>query len=208
MRKVELQQVLSRLADLDEPDPDLEQYPTPPDIAADVLHRIDLSDGLDGKQVVDLGCGNGILGLGAALCGASVTLVDVDSDAVATARANLSDLRTEYDLDVDIVEGDVRSTEVTADVAVMNPPFGMSREDANLDFLEAGFRAAPVVHALLHRSRSNRDYTRAFLGRFAERHGYTGAVVETYTFPLPRRFGFHTAEREDIGVDLYRFERG
>lgn len=208
MRKVELQQLLSGLEPIAAPDPALEQYATPPDIAADVLHRMDLAEGLAGKMVVDLGCGNGVLGLGAALCGASATLVDVDPDALEAARRNVAALGAEHDLDVAVVEEDVRSTDMDADVAVTNPPFGMRRPDANLDFLEAGFRTAPVVYALLHRSREKPERTHRFLGRFAREHGYAARVVETYRFPLPRRFAFHEKDRAETRVDLHRFARG
>ena len=41
---------------------DLEQYQTEGDLAALWLAQIDGLDGLEGKKVLDLGAGNGILG--------------------------------------------------------------------------------------------------------------------------------------------------
>lgn len=203
MRKTELQQRLSRLDPLDEPSPDLEQYATPPDIAADVLNRMQVAGDLG--RVADLGCGNGILAIGAALLGADAVGVDVDPDAVERARENARDAevadRTEFR------ETDVRTVELDADVAVMNPPFGLQRRDANLDFLDAAFGTAPVVYALLHASEDSRDRTRRFIKNYASNHGYAARVQATYRFPLPRRFGFHEQDRRDVDVDLYRFER-
>lgn len=203
MRKTELQQRLSRLDPLEEPSPDLEQYATPPDIAADVLNRMQVAGDLG--RVADLGCGNGVLAIGAALLGAEAVGVDVDPGAVERARANAeaADVadRTEF------VEADVRSVELEADAVVMNPPFGVQRRDANLDFLDAAFDTAPVVYALLHSSEEKRDRTRGFIKNYASKHGYAARVQATYAFPLPRRFGFHERDRKDVTVDLYRFER-
>lgn len=207
MKKTELQMVLSRLDDLPDPDPELEQYLTPPDIAADVLNRMQLDGACDGT-VLDLGTGNGVLAIGAALLGAEAVGVDRDADALETARANVDIAREEAgtELDATFIERDVRELEREADAVVMNPPFGIRRADANLDFLEAAFDAAPVIYALLHRAKEP-GRTRQYLKEFASEHGYETAVLATYRFTIPRRFAFHESERADIGVDLYRFER-
>lgn len=50
------------------------------------LEKLDMA----GKQVLDMGCGSGILGIAAAKCGASYTvLVDIDSVAATIAEENL-----------------------------------------------------------------------------------------------------------------------
>lgn len=199
--------VLSRLDPIPDPDPELEQYRTPADIAADVLNRMDLDGACDGT-VLDLGTGNGTFAIGAAILGADAVGVDRDPDALATARANADRAAdgSGRELDVAFVEADVRVVDRTADAVVTNPPFGMRRSDANLDFLEAGFAAAPVVYALLHRA-AEPDRTRQYLKEFASQHGYGSDVLATYRFPIPRRFAFHEADRDEIGVDLYRFAR-
>ncbi len=205
MDKTALQQVLSRLDPVDDPVPELEQYATPPDIAADVLHRMQLNDDLSGT-VLDLGCGNGIFTVGAAVMGADAIGVDVDDGAVATARENAETVG-EVDGSVEFETGDVRDLERAADVVVTNPPFGLQRENANLVFLEAAFETADVVYALLHQSREEPGKTRRFLDRFAADHGFSADVVTAYDFPLPRRFSHHGAEKKYIKVDLYRFEQ-
>ncbi len=44
----------------------------------------------DGDEVIDIGCGSGILSIGAILCGASSVLaLDIDAQAIASARHNL-----------------------------------------------------------------------------------------------------------------------
>ncbi|MEM0136107.1 MAG: hypothetical protein QXU18_12935, partial [Thermoplasmatales archaeon] len=60
MKQISLEMNLSRLKKAINMNARLEQYPTPPDIAARVLYRA-LADGcLKDKVVADLGCGNGI----------------------------------------------------------------------------------------------------------------------------------------------------
>ncbi len=201
MDKSGLQVRLSRLDNLEERSAELEQYPTPPDIAADVLNRMKLNDDLG--RVVDLGCGNGVLAIGAGLLDAEVTGFDVDSGAVEVARENARELG----VDAEFHEADVNEVDVESDVVVMNPPFGIQKRDANLDFLETAFRTAPVVYALLHSSEEKREETREFIDDFARDHEFQDRVLATYDFPLPRSFEFHGKRKKYIKVDLHRFEQ-
>ncbi|HEV8361491.1 MAG TPA: 50S ribosomal protein L11 methyltransferase, partial [Candidatus Thermoplasmatota archaeon] len=52
------------------PKAELEQYQTPAPIAADLVYRALAAGDVAGKRVLDLGCGTGILAIGAALVGA------------------------------------------------------------------------------------------------------------------------------------------
>jgi putative methylase len=65
--KAALETQLAVVAGFENPRIDLEQYPTPPGLAAHVVHVADLNGDIDGKTVVDLGTGTGMLALGAAL---------------------------------------------------------------------------------------------------------------------------------------------
>ena len=49
----------------------LEQYPTSPHLAARMVWTAHGYGDIEGRVVVDLGCGGGVLALGAVLCGAS-----------------------------------------------------------------------------------------------------------------------------------------
>ncbi|CAI5518212.1 unnamed protein product [Closterium sp. Naga37s-1] len=69
---------------------ELEQYPTGPHIASRMLYEIHTRfDDVEGRTVLDLGCGCGTLGIAAAMLGAEYVVgVDADDSAIATAQAN------------------------------------------------------------------------------------------------------------------------
>lgn len=206
MRQARLAIALSRLRSFTDPDPSLEQYTTPPEIAAAVANRVALSH--PPCTVIDLGCGTGMLSIAVAAHGFSVTGYDTDPDALETARENQEQAADDLgvDLDVTFQQADVADIEAGADLVVMNPPFGIQQEQANLPFLEAGFRMAPVVYALLHRSERSTSSTRQFIKDFASNHSFEAQVCESHEFAIPASMPFHTDERGTTDVDLYRFE--
>ena len=108
MRPRDLQRALSGLASFDAPDAALEQYATPPDLAADVALAMadEERDDVSGRLILDLGCGPGVLGLACALLGAAAVVgVDVDASALALAARNAAAL--ELDCPVDLVRADL-----------------------------------------------------------------------------------------------------
>jgi putative methylase len=89
--KSQLAVALSKLDVFPSPDPKLEQYPTDSEIAAEVLWNAKMSGDIEGKRIADLGCGTGILGIGALLLGAKkVFFVDTDTAAIAVLGNNLN----------------------------------------------------------------------------------------------------------------------
>ena len=88
---------------------------------AALLAAVDLGR-LDGRRVLDLGCGYGPLALLAARHGAAVTALDDDLAAVRSAERNARDLR----LEVDVRHSDVSAAlaaDERFDVVLTNPPF-------------------------------------------------------------------------------------
>lgn len=207
MDKVQLQQLLGTLAPLEDPQPALEQYGTPPQIAADMLHLTDVHVSLENKTVLDLGTGNGILAIGAALLGANSTGIDIDPGAIETARENTDRVReqTGKDLATTFAVEDVVDCNRTADIVVMNPPFGIQQQGSNTVFLSAAFRCAPLTFTLLHLSREKREETMHFYEKYAERHGKAADPLKEYRFQLPKTQAFHTQAETRIPVALYRF---
>ena len=85
----ELQEALDKVAPFDDPDIELEQYPTDASLAASMLATMAGRGDVAGKAVLDLGTGCGVLAIGASLLGAASVLgVDLDPSALEQARQN------------------------------------------------------------------------------------------------------------------------
>src|SRR5512133_2248776 len=107
MKLKQLEMILQRLAGFSRPRAALEQYQTPAPLAARLLYHALMKGDIAGKAVCDLGCGTGILAIGAALLGAErVTGVDIDTGAIVVAHENAALLGVEVTfLSADLNEG-------------------------------------------------------------------------------------------------------
>ena len=129
MKLKQLEGLLQNLDVFEKPKVDLEQYPTTPHIASHMLYTIDQTfDDIQGSSVADLGCGCGVLSVGAAILGSNYVVgFDIDADALELAKQNLEESGVER---VELVQCDVNSIDsmiVRADLfdtVIMNPPFG------------------------------------------------------------------------------------
>lgn len=187
-----------------EPRADLEQYPTPADLTAHLVHLAALRGDLGDRTVVDLGAGTGRLALGAALGGAArVVGVERDPDALAIARGN--ERRLAAPAGVDWVLGDATRPPVCPDdgtTVLMNPPFGAQRgnEHADRAFLDAAARLGTVSYSI------HNEGSRGFVEAFAGDRG--GRVTDAFaaTLTVDRQFPFHAAERADLPAEAFRIE--
>lgn len=193
---------LTELTGFRDPDVDREQYETPADLAANLLHRADLHGDLDGL-VVDLGTGTGVLAIGAALAGADPVFgLEADRSALRIARQNEASIDTP--IGIDWIQADARRPPIRlgANVTVvMNPPFGAQRSSrGDRGFLETASRIAAVSYSI-HNAGS-----REFVEAFASDNG--GSVSHAYAaeIQLDRRFPFHSKRRRDIDVEVFRIE--
>jgi predicted RNA methylase len=112
MKLRELVAELENVKTWEKPRVELEQYPTPPDIAAQMLMTADAEGDVEDALVVDLGCGGCILGIAAALLGAGhVTGIDIDPAAITIAAQNVEEAEVIADLAVcDVLELAMRSS--------------------------------------------------------------------------------------------------
>ncbi|MFD1512641.1 METTL5 family protein [Halomarina rubra] len=199
-----LERRLQRLDGFADPRVEFEQYPTPPDIAAHLVHLAALQGDL-ARPVVDLGSGTGVLALGAALAGApSVVGVERDADAIATARENAARLELPADSAVTWVRGDATRPPLcpSAVTVVSNPPFGAQRgnEHADRAFLAATADLATVSYTI-HNAGS-----RGFVESFVADRG--GEVTHAFAaaFDVDRQFAFHTDDRRTLDTEVFRIE--
>lgn len=180
----------------------LEQYPTPASIASAVLFSAEMEHGdISGKTVYDLGCGDGIFAIGAALLGAERVIgVDVQSKALKASQRNSRQLGTEDT--VDWVLGEVSSLQTLCpvDTVVSNPPFGVKKRGADMRFLRKAISIADVTYSI-HLAG---DKNRVFLEKEINELGAEVTQVETFQFPIPKLFESHRKPKHMINVDLYR----
>ncbi|MFW9845773.1 MAG: METTL5 family protein [Candidatus Thorarchaeota archaeon] len=205
MRLRDLEIMLQSIERVTEYEVSLEQYPTPANIAAAVLFAAHMeNDDIEGKIVCDLGCGDGIFAIGAALLGASRSIgLDVQSKALKVSQRNSASLGT--DNTTDWVLGDVSSFDVKTpiDTVVTNPPFGVKKRGADLRFLRKAISIAHVIYSMHLASEKNRT----FLKDAIEDLGGAIAQIETFEFPISRIYEFHKKQKHLVGVDLYRICR-
>ena len=197
---------LGVVAGFEDPQVALEQYPTPPDLAAHVVHLADLHGDVDGRTVLDLGAGTGMFALAAALRGpARVVGVELDRDALTTARAN--ERRVAASAPVHWVQADATRAPVRFPdpvTVVMNPPFGAQDGNRNADraFLATASEVAAVSYSV-HNAGS-----RGFVESFAADND--GEVTHAFAaeFPVDAQFDHHEDASRDLDVEVYRIEWG
>eukprot|EP01083_Nonionella_stella_P246384 855488_1 len=227
MRLKELESHLSGVEVFENPNVSLEQYPTSPHLAAQMLHMIEGRYGdITGKVVADLGCGSGMLLIGALMLDCSHAVgFEVDTAVLEIARENLS----EFELldEADLVQIDVQSlikvtdtenaspqeeskssessiansSRAIFDTVVMNPPFGTRVKGADVMFLRAAFQICTGAVYSLHKSS-----TRQHLLKKVSAWGVHAEVIAEMRFDIPKMYKFHRKTSKDIEVDLIRFD--
>jgi putative methylase len=197
-----LEMKLQRLAGFSRPRPALEQYQTPATLAARLLYDAMMTGDIGGRRVLDLGCGTGIIAIGAALLGAeSVTGVDIDEGALDVARQNAALLDAEVTfLAADLRDAGSRDRIGAADTVVMNPPFGAQQAHADRPFIDAALALAPVMYSIFNAG--SIPFVTAYTAKRAEITGKIGG-----TFPIKRTFTFHTRDVQEIEVEILRLTR-
>jgi len=195
MKKRKLEMLLESAKGFEAPDVRREQYATPAVVAAELLYFAYMDGDLEGS-VADLGCGTGVLAIGAALLGTK-KIIGIDSDirALQIAEENAKQL----DVDVEWVCCDVRDFCGHFDTVVMNPPFGAQEKGNDRPFLDKALEIGSVIYSI-HNAGST-DFIRGYIkGR--------GEVTDIVAmkFPMRHTFKFHQKEIALIDVELYRIK--
>jgi putative methylase len=197
MKKKDLEILLQRVKPFQSPKADLEQYVTPATIAADVLYSAYVQGDIADKKVLDLGCGTGMLAIGAWMLGAKeVVGVDIDGPALQVAEQNAHELASE----VRLLQMNVQELQERADTVIMNPPFGAQRRHADRPFLEKALELASVSYSL------HLAETQEFVESLLRSHNVVGEVQKRYKFEIPHTFAFHKKARKDVEVILFRVQ--
>jgi putative methylase len=193
MKKRKLEMLLERAEGFESPDVRREQYATPATIAAELLYFAYMNGDLAGS-VADLGCGTGVLAIGAAMLGTQ-KIIGVDSDirALKTAKQNAKRL----DANVEWVCCDVSDFCGHFDTVIMNPPFGAQDKGSDRPFLDKALAIGKVTYSI-HNAGSS-EFIRGYIAGRGEITGIVGLK-----FPIRHTFKFHKKEIALIDVELYR----
>ena len=210
MKLKNLQALLEGFEPPPEPKIELEQYPTPPRLAAEVIFNASNSYGdIEGKKIADLGCGCGILSIAALCMGAEeVHAFDLDSTCIEAAKRNLDLLSFEQAPNIVFHECDVTKIDLDAlglekfDTVIMNPPFGTRNKGIDVEFLNVASKISTGGIYSFHKTSTRRHV----LEVAAPKLGLKGELLMEVDFDLKKLYKFHKKAIKAVKVDVYHFQ--
>ena len=201
---MKLKNIISDLESLEtfsSPKDYLEQYQTPASVAGEMIHYISNNYSIQNYSIADLGCGTGILGIAAALCGCkNVFLFDIDEEALEIAKNNVESL--ELNDNIQIIQTDVNQLKLCKklnkyfDLVITNPPFGIRSENgADVEFLKtASYLCNNTIFSLHKFSTVN------FLKKFYNKNGISDIKSFKIEYNLPKTYKFQKKKEKNIDV--------
>ena len=180
-------------------DIELEQYTTSGDIAASWLAQIaafgDLSTD---SSIADLGAGNGILGIGAALIGVSqVGLVEVDEQACSVAFQSIEQAGVSDSVEIFCKRVDDSLDLTGADLIISNPPWGTQKPKSDRPFLDAIIRSNSIAHLMHSAEATHVEVIFESAGWEVERYWETD-------FALPAAYSHHYSRQGKTRAAFWR----
>ena len=202
MKKKRLEILLEKVRPLAKPKVELEQYRTPAPIASEILFSALMEGHVNGKNILDLGCGSGIFTLGSAWLGANKVFgVDIDPEALQAVRENIVETGAPDVIELYLSDVNDFQPDRTFDTCIMNPPFGAQKKGADRPFLEKAMELCSTLYSL------HMSDTRNFIQKFAEKRNWRIVHTNEYRFPIPHMYFFHTKPSADIKVTCFKFEK-
>ncbi len=199
----DLSRELSKLQSFENPQFKLEQYETPPHIAADWIWEMASRGEVAGKTILDAGCGPGFLGLGLLLMGArKIYFLDKEESIMKICMENYNALKEEYEIgEAEFILHDISIFDEQVDIVVQNPPFGTKEVHADKVFLEVAFKSAPIIYSM------HKYSTKKFVEAISKDHNFKITDTWRYDFPIKAKYEFHKKPVKDIDVGLWRMEK-
>ena len=192
---------LEQIETFSDPKEYLEQYQTSPQIAGEIFHYINQNYDLKNYKIADLGCGTGILGLSAALCGCeNVYLYDIDEEALEIAKQNAQNLNVEKNIKFELMDvhdlRDAQNFNKFFDLIITNPPFGIRSENgADIEFLKTGTKICKGTIFSLHKLS-----TLNYLKKFYNKNGIKEVNSFSIEYDLPKTYKFQKNKKTKIEV--------
>ncbi len=206
MRPKHLAIELSKLSPHPQQAVELEQYATEGDLAAFFVLAIDQLDIINGKNIVDLGAGNGILGIGCGILGAkNVTLIEGDSKVCEITKQNTSAIIEKYATNFTTINCMIGVDEVPenlpCDIVIMNPPWGFQSSKADRPLLEYGFKLEPSSLYVIHSANATH------LEQLGKANGYDCEIVFESNFRLPPKYMHQSRKMGETEIKCWRFHK-
>ena len=181
---------------------ELEQYPTPSSLAARILWIAHTTyDDISNRYVLDLGTGNGIFAIGAAVLGARFVLgIDIDFSILLYAKEYVRTLNLS---NIDLYCADVECLNLKrrVDTVVQNPPFGVYKPGRDMLFLDNAVKIANVVYSI-HKLETL-DYVMGYLaGR-----GLKAEVLFRDVIPIPPLYPEHREKWHLVNIFVVRVQQ-
>lgn len=201
MTRKQLAILLSKLKPFSNPKIRLEQYPSDSEEISNILWQAYMFGHIEGKTLLDPGCGTGIIGIGALLLDAKkVIFLDVDPDALKILEENII-LAQELSRETfskssyEIINSDYISCDLSPhmiDTIIHNPPFGTRNEHSEINFLKKSFSISHTVYSL-HKA-STKDYLQKAIGK----EGFRIFYEYEFSYPLKNTYSQHTKKIQRI----------
>ena len=188
---------------------ELEQYTTPGDLASRWINEIYKLNNyeLSESNIIDVGCGNGILGFGLALIGAkNVTLIDCDSNAIENAKKGEEILNEKVDLNSNItfINATVGKDIINIpddSIIISNPPWGTQKQKADRPILELIFKSKAKEIHIMHASKVTH------LIAFAKEYGWDAEKLFRTNFILPALYQHHKQKNATTEIICWKFTK-
>ena len=203
-RKKHLEMRLQNIPSHPNPKVNLEQYTTPSVIASDLVWNAFSLGDIEGKNILDLGCGTGIFAIASALMGANLAVgVDIDDDSINLANEFSCNLNVD---NLKFIQSDISdlNCEFNVDTVFQNPPFGSQRKadsGQDLKFVKKAIELKSNVLYSFHMAS-----TEDFLINFYSENNLDISHIFRYNFPIPKIYDFHTKENQNVNVIVIRAE--
>ena len=197
MKQKELEIILQKVPFYENPNPFIEQYMTPANIAADIIFTAYGFNDIHDKIVVDLGCGTGIFSFGAKLVDAKEVIgIDIDEEAIRIAK----EFSKNNNQEIDYIIKDAKEVDIKCDTVITNPPFGAQKSNrwADRSFIEKGFEISKVIYSL-HLSK-----TVDFIEKMVSSLNGVINFKKKYLFPIKHSQSFHKKKIVNYDVTLLR----
>jgi len=200
-RKKNLEQIIETSPPFPNPQRELEQYPTDSSTAAEILWTAYMERDIVNQRILDLGSGTGRLCVGASLLGAKHSIcLDIDVEALSSLIKWSKELNI-YNI-IDVIAGDATTPplrESSIDTIIMNPPFGVYRKGADINFLKSAMKLAKKIYTI-HKSVPTSE---ELILKLAYSNDFRTYIISRRILKIPQMYETHIKKVHEVKVTLF-----